>query len=49
MTLWHVSRKIFRANLGRYLVFFLCGSFAVMIFFLYCTVYTNRGLMDAVG
>jgi hypothetical protein len=49
MTLWHVSHKIFRANLGRYLVFFLCGSFAVMILFMYCTVYTNRGLMAAVG
>jgi hypothetical protein len=49
MTLWHVSRKIFRANVRRYLVFFLCGSFAVMIFFMYCTVYTNRELMAAVG
>ncbi|HZK71345.1 MAG TPA: FtsX-like permease family protein, partial [Clostridia bacterium] len=41
-----ISFKIFKANLRRYLLFFFCSSFAIMIFFTYSTILTNKDFMN---
>src|SRR5665647_1527393 len=41
-----ISFKIFKANLRRYLLFFLCSSFTIMIFFTYSTILTNKEFMN---
>jgi hypothetical protein len=41
-----ISFKIFKANLRRYLLFFFCSSFTIMIFFTYSTILTNKEFMD---
>ncbi len=34
--------KMLKANLRRYLLYYLCSSFTVMIFFTYSTLWTNK-------
>jgi len=46
MTFSGMLLRIFRANLRRYLLFWVCSSFTVMIFFIFTTLYTNPGFMD---
>lgn len=41
-----ISFKIFKVNLRRYLLFLLCSSFAIMIFFTYSTILTNKDFMN---
>ena len=42
MTFNEIILKMFKHNFRRYLLFFLCNSFTVMIFFVYTSLYTNR-------
>ena len=42
MTFNEIIIKMFKHNFKRYLLFFLCNSFTVMIFFVYASLYTNR-------
>ena len=46
MTFNQIALKIFKANLRRYLLFFLCNSFSIMVFFTYSTIYTNKKFMN---
>jgi len=46
MTFNQIAFKIFKANLRRYLLFFLCNSFSIMVFFTYSTIYTNKEFMN---
>ncbi|ULO09212.1 ABC transporter permease [Paenibacillus sp. 19GGS1-52] len=41
MTFRRMAFQIFKANFRRYLLFFLCSSFTIMIFFSYYMLYTN--------
>lgn len=47
MTFNQILFKIFKANFRRYMLFFLCSSFAIMIFFTYSTILTNKDFMDS--
>ena len=47
MTFNEIILKMFKHNFRRYLLFFLCNSFTVMIFFVYASLYTNRDFNDA--
>ena len=42
MTFNEIILKMFKHNFRRYLLFFLCNSFTVLIFFVYASLYTNR-------
>lgn len=46
MTFRRMAFQIFKANLRRYLLFFLCCSFTIMIFFAYYTLYSNPQFND---
>ena len=46
MTFNEIILKMFKHNFRRYLLFFLCNSFTVMIFFVYASLYTNRDFND---
>ncbi|APC39431.1 FtsX-like permease family protein [Clostridium estertheticum] len=46
MTFNQIALKIFKANLRRYLLFFLCNSFSILVFFTYATIYTNKNFMN---
>jgi hypothetical protein len=46
MTFNQIALKIFKANMRRYLLFFLCNSFSIMVFFTYSTIYTNKNFMN---
>lgn len=41
-----IAIKMFKANIRRYLLYFLCSSFTIMIFFTYSTVFTNKAFMN---
>lgn len=41
-----IALKMFKANLRRYLLYFLCSSFTIMIFFTYSTIFTNKAFMN---
>ncbi|MRN53482.1 FtsX-like permease family protein [Paenibacillus monticola] len=41
MTFRRMAFQIFKANFRRYLLFFLCSSFTIMIYFSYYMLYTN--------
>lgn len=47
MTFKDISIKMFKSNFRRYLLYFLCSSFTVMIFFMYSTLFTNKTFMDS--
>lgn len=47
MTFKDISLKMFKSNFRRYLLYFLCSSFTVMIFFMYSTLFTNKTFMDS--
>lgn len=47
MTFSQIIFKIFKANIRKYLMFFLCSSFAIMVFFSYSSVYTNEALLNS--
>jgi putative ABC transport system permease protein len=42
MTFNQMVFKMLKANLRRYLLYYLCSSFTVMIFFTYSTLWTNK-------
>ncbi|WHY85611.1 ABC transporter permease [Neobacillus novalis] len=44
MTIKQIAIKIFKSNLKRYLFYFLCNSFAVMVFFMFSTLLFNESL-----
>lgn len=46
MTFRRMAFQIFKANLRRYLLFFLCSSFTVMIFFTFYSLYSNPDFND---
>lgn len=46
MTFRRMAYQIFKANLRRYLLFFLCSSFTIMIFFIFYSLYTNPDFND---
>ena len=46
MTFNRMAFRIFKADVRRYLLFFLCSSFTIMIFFTYSTLLTNRDFMN---
>ncbi|MCL6602477.1 MAG: ABC transporter permease [Paenibacillus sp.] len=47
MTFRRMAFQIFKANLRRYLLFFLCSSFTIMIFFTFATLSNNPDFMDS--
>lgn len=47
MTFREITYKIFKANLRRYLLYFLSSSFAMIMFFMYSSIYTNEKLMHS--
>lgn len=47
MTFNQIILKIFKANLRRYLLYLLCSSFSIIVFFTYSTIYTNKKFMDS--
>ncbi|MGV8979887.1 FtsX-like permease family protein [Clostridium sp.] len=49
MTFNQIALKIFKANLRKYLLFFLCNSFSIMVFFTYATIFTNKKFMNPFG
>lgn len=46
MTFRRMAFQIFKANLRRYLLFFLCSSFTIMVFFTFHSLYTNPDFND---
>lgn len=46
MNFKEISFKMFKQNIRRYILYMLSNSFAVMIFFLYITIYTNKDFND---
>ncbi|OZQ63421.1 hypothetical protein CA600_19375 [Paenibacillus sp. VTT E-133280] len=46
MTFRRMAFQIFKANLRRYLLFFLCSSFTIMVFFAFHSLYTNPDFND---
>ncbi|KTD87095.1 FtsX-like permease family protein [Paenibacillus etheri] len=46
MTFRRMAFQIFKANLRRYLLFFLCSSFTIMVFFAFYSLYTNPDFND---
>lgn len=46
MTFNKIALKMFKANVQRYLLYFLCSSFTIMIFFIYATIFTNKNFMN---
>ena len=42
----YIAIKMFKANIRRYLLYFLCSSFTIMIFFTYATIFTNKAFMN---
>lgn len=38
--------RMFKANFKRYLLFFLCSTFTITIFFMYAALFTNKEFMD---
>lgn len=47
MTFNQITMKMFKANFRRYLLYFLCSSFTIMIFFIYATIFTNKNFMNS--
>lgn len=47
MSFSQIAIKIFKANFRRYLLYFLCSSFAIMVFFAFMTIFTNKKFMDS--
>jgi hypothetical protein len=45
MTFSRIALKILKANIRRYLLLFLCGSFTILVFSQYATIYLNRDLI----
>lgn len=46
MTFNKLIITMFKANIKKYLLYFLCNSFTVMILFTYMTLMTNKSFMD---
>lgn len=46
MTFRRMAFQIFKANLRRYCLFFLCSSFTIMVFFAFYSLYTNPDFND---
>ncbi|MGE5614422.1 MAG: FtsX-like permease family protein [Bacillota bacterium] len=46
MTFSQAAYKNFRMHAGKYMSYFLCSGFSVMIFFMYMTLVFNRDVMD---
>jgi hypothetical protein len=44
MTFSNIAFKNFKAQIQKYLVYFLCNSFAIMIFFMNTTLIFNKAL-----
>ncbi len=44
MTFKEISIKMFKAHARRYLSFFLCSSFTIMVFFMFSSIYFNNGI-----
>ena len=49
MTFKDIAIKNFRANFRKYLSYFLCNSFAIMIFFIYTTLVFNQNLLNSLS
>ncbi|AIQ53739.1 FtsX-like permease family protein [Paenibacillus sp. FSL R7-0331] len=46
MTFNRILLRMFKANFRKYLLYFLCSSFAVMLLFTFNSLYTNPGFND---
>jgi len=46
MNINHITFKILKVNFRRYLLFLLCCSYSIMVFFIFATVYTNSSFMN---
>lgn len=46
MTFKEVAIKNFTSHIRRYLVYFFCSSFTIMLFFIYTTILFNQSFMD---
>lgn len=46
MTFNDIILHMFKANARRYVLYFLCNSFTVMLLFAYSTLMTNKDFMD---
>lgn len=47
MSFNQIAWKIFRANFRKYLLYFICCGYTVMIFFIFSTVFTNKSFMTS--
>lgn len=46
MTLFEISLKMFRKNIVRYRLYFLCCFFAATVFFCFASIFTNPSFME---
>jgi putative ABC transport system permease protein len=47
MSFNQIAFKIFRENFKRYVLFFLCCSYTITVFFIFSTIYTNSKFMNS--
>ena len=46
MNFSQLSLRMFKSNIKKYALYFLCSGFITMILFMYLTIYTNKDFND---
>ncbi len=41
-----IAKKMFRANYKRYLLYFICNTFSIVLFYCFAALFTNKSFMD---